>query len=71
MTYRNQDIKYSVLRLPEVQQQTGLSRSAIYQRISENKFPNSISLGSRARGWIDSDIQDWIKSRMDESRIGA
>lgn len=71
MNHQNQDAKYSVLRLPEVQQQTGLSRSAIYQRISENKFPKSINLGARAVGWLASDIQDWIKYRLNESRMGV
>jgi prophage regulatory protein len=69
MTYYNQDLKYSVLRLPEVKQQTGLSRSAIYQRISEDSFPKSINLGGRAVGWLASDIQAWIKSRLADSRM--
>ena len=68
MKYLNQDIKYNVLRLPEVKSQTGLSRSAIYQRIAECTFPKQISLGSRAVGWLESDIQTWIKERLAESR---
>ena len=69
MTYPNQDLKYIVLRLPEVKQQTGLSRSAIYQRISDDKFPKSINLGSRAVGWLASDVQAWIKSRLAATRM--
>jgi prophage regulatory protein len=69
MTYYNQDLNYSVLRLPSVVQQTGLSRSAIYQRIKDGNFPKSISLGSRAVGWLSSDIQAWIKSRLAATRM--
>ena len=69
MTYQDQDIKYSILRLPEVQRECGLSRSAIYQRISDGKFPKSINLGGRAVGWLASDISSWIKGRLDESRV--
>ena len=69
MNYQNQDAKYSVLRLPEVQQQIGLSRSAIYQRISEDSFPKSINLGGRAVGWLASDVQAWIKSRLAATRM--
>ena len=69
MKYLNQDIKYNVLRLPEVKSQTGLSRSAIYKRISECTFPKQISLGSRAVGWLESDIQSWIKQRIAESKL--
>jgi len=60
---------YNILRLPQVKNQTGLSRSSIYQQIAENKFPRQISLGGgRAVGWLESDIQNWIKERLAESR---
>ncbi len=56
---------YSILRLPQVKNQTGLSRSSIYQQIAENKFPRQIGLGGgRAVGWLESDIQNWIKQRL-------
>ena len=42
----------SILRLPDVKSRTGLSRSTIYLRISQNNFPAPISLGGRAVGWI-------------------
>ncbi|MDC1286291.1 AlpA family transcriptional regulator [Gammaproteobacteria bacterium] len=66
-------MSYNILRLPQVKNQTGLSRSAIYQRISEQKFPKQIDLGGRAVGWLESDIQNWIKqclaaSRMDDQK---
>jgi prophage regulatory protein len=53
-----------VLRLPEVKALTGLSRSSIYLRISNNEFPECISLGSRTVGWLELDIQSWIESRI-------
>lgn len=59
---------YTILRLPSVKILTGLSRSTIYLRISEGSFPKPISLGPRAVGWLDSDIRDWIQSRVDASR---
>ena len=69
MTHLNQDIKYNVLRSPEVISQTGLSRSAIYQRIVADSFPKQFSLGGgRAVGWLEADIQNWIKQRIAESR---
>ena len=62
---------YQILRLPQVKNQTGLSRSAIYQRISEQRFPKQIDLGGRAVGWLESDIQNWIKQRLAASRMGG
>lgn len=57
-----------IIRLPEVVTRTGLSRSTIYVRISKNQFPTSISLGDRAVGWIESEINEWIESRITTSR---
>ncbi len=57
-----------ILRLPAVKARTGLSRSTIYLRISEGRFPKAISLGGRAVGWIESEINDWLNQQIDNSR---
>ena len=62
-------MSYIVLRLPEVKKRTGLSRSSIYLRITNNEFPASISLGGRAVGWLEQDIDEWIVARIEESRV--
>lgn len=51
-----------IIRLPEVGNMTGLSRSTIYARLAdpESNFPKSIPLGGRLVGWRRSDIQSWI-----------
>ncbi|MBQ0789197.1 MAG: AlpA family transcriptional regulator [Cycloclasticus sp.] len=53
-----------ILRLPTVKIRTGLSRSSIYLRMSNNKFPSSISLGGRAVGWLESDIESWLDEKI-------
>lgn len=58
----------TILRLPEVKARTGLSRSTIYARISEGRFPKAISLGDRAVGWLEHEIQEWVDLRISESR---
>jgi prophage regulatory protein len=58
----------TILRLPAVKNRTGLSRSTIYVRLSEDQFPKPISLGARAIGWVESDIESWIKDRIDQSK---
>ena len=57
-----------ILRLPEVKNRTGLSRSTVYLRISEARFPTPVSLGGRAVGWLESEIEQWIQDRIDASR---
>ena len=58
-----------ILRLPAVRARTGLSRSTIYLRISEDNFPRPIQLGVRAVGWLEAEIDEWldqqIKNRLD------
>jgi prophage regulatory protein len=58
----------AILRLPVVKARTGLSRSTIYLRVSEGTFPRPVSLGGRAVGWVESEIQHWLEHRIDASR---
>lgn len=54
-----------ILRLPEVKARVGLSRSSIYLRINDDpEFPKPISLGDRAIGFLESDVDRWIASRI-------
>ena len=59
---------HNILRLPAVKARTGLSRSTIYLRISEGSFPKSVSLGGRAVGWIEAEVNDWLTQRIEASR---
>ncbi len=52
-----------IIRLPKVKDKTGLSRSSIYEKMNQGLFPSSVSLGSRAVGWLENSIDDWIDSR--------
>ena len=60
----------TILRLPTVKARTGLSRSTIYLRISMGAFPAPISLGGRAVGWIEEEIQTWLEKQIESSRAG-
>ncbi|WNC70913.1 AlpA family transcriptional regulator [Thalassotalea psychrophila] len=52
---------HKILRLPAVIELTGLSRSSIYLRMKNQIFPQSISLGDRAVGWLEEDINQWLE----------
>jgi prophage regulatory protein len=49
-----------LLRLPDVMARVGMKRSAIYQRMSEGKFPKSRSLGPKCAVWVEAEIDAWI-----------
>ena len=57
---------HRVLRLPEVIEKTGLGRTTLYNMSTAGKFPASISLGGKAMGWIEAEIDRWIEQRMAE-----
>ena len=61
-------MEQSIIRLPEVRARTGLSRSEIYRREGLGEFPARIRLGARSVGWVSSEVQDFIESRIRESR---
>ena len=55
-----------LLRLPEVMERVGLRRSAIYQRMSEGRFPKCRTLGAKCSVWVESEINSWIEAVVNE-----
>ncbi|MCZ2155763.1 MAG: AlpA family phage regulatory protein [Bryobacterales bacterium] len=54
----------------DVISQTGLSRSAIYQKIACNQFPKQVPLGARAVGWLLDEVNGWVEHQVKVSRAG-
>jgi prophage regulatory protein len=61
-------VQHRILRLPDVKASTGLSRSTIYFRIDLGTFPKQVSLGGRAVGWLEHEIQEWLQRQIETSR---
>jgi prophage regulatory protein len=61
----------AIIRLTQVKARTGRSRSSIYADVKAGKFPAPISIGARAVGWLDSEIDAWIADCVANSRGGA
>ena len=53
-----------LLRLQQVGEITGLRRSMIYQLEADGNFPRRVKLATRAVGWVESEIRDWIAARI-------
>ena len=60
----------TILRINRVKARTGLSRSTIYERIKQGDVPAQVSLGPRAVGWLESDIEAWIAKQVERSPQG-
>lgn len=58
----------NVLRLPQLLKKVGLSRSAIYAAISEQRFPPPVRLGIRAVGWLEEEVEAWVLQQVKNTR---
>ena len=62
---------HNIIRRTRLEEKTGLSRSAIYDRMNPDSprydpsFPRPISLGGGSVGWIEAEVDAWIQSRID------
>jgi len=58
-----------ILRMKQVRERLGLSRSTIYDRMNEHSprydatFPKPVRIGLCAVGWIEASLNDWIENR--------
>ena len=52
-----------LIRLREVQHRVGVGRSTIYRWMADGIFPQPVQLGKRSVGWIEQEIDDWLRSR--------
>ena len=56
-----------VLREPEVEHRTGLSRSTRWRMERTGKFPRRKPISANAVGWLESEIDAWIAALTAES----
>ena len=59
-----------IIKLPELIDRTGMSRSRIYAAMAEGRFPVPRKLGVRAVGWLARDIDAWIAA-LPSARVAA
>mgnify|MGYP000190916039 CR=1 FL=1 len=68
----------TILRRKQVEARTGLPRSSIYARLKPNPkrpddydptFPQPVSIGAKAVGWIESEVDEWIATQIKKSRM--
>lgn len=53
-----------LLRLPAVEERTGLKRSSIYAGVKNKSFPAPVRLSARAVAFREEDIDRWISGRV-------
>ena len=72
--------RVAILRRKQVEARTWLSRSTIYAKLSKSQkrsidqdptFPKPVQIGLRSVGWVESEIDAWLKSQIKRSRGAA
>ncbi|WES69655.1 AlpA family transcriptional regulator [Superficieibacter sp. HKU1] len=58
----------NLIRMSEVLNRTTYGKSWIYKLISQGRFPKPVKIGERSIAFIESEIDEWIKQRIAESR---
>lgn len=64
-------INFKILKRGDVESITGLSRSSIYAKMADGSFPKTIKLSERSVGWLEHEVQEWLKNRVLATREGG
>lgn len=57
-----------LVKLREVLDICGLSRSSVYAAIKDDRFPRPVALGGRARAWLRHEVEAWVVDCVRASR---
>jgi prophage regulatory protein len=57
-----------VLRETEVRERTGFGATALHDAVLRREFPKPIKLtnSGRAIGWLEAEIDEWLKQRLQQ-----
>lgn len=56
-----------LLRLNQVLDRVGLSRSTLYALIKAGEFPRQRQLSARSVGWVEAEVNAWIASKIGQA----
>ena len=54
-----------ILKVKQVAEEINVSVPQVYKLVSLGRFPKPIKLGERGSGWLTSEIDDWLQSKVD------
>ncbi|MDA9043973.1 AlpA family transcriptional regulator [Pseudomonadales bacterium] len=53
------------IRLPAVLQKVGMSKSFVYDLITQDKFPKPVKVSPRISCWVAAEVDQWVQDRID------
>ena len=57
--------KSKILKAKQVAEEINVSVPQVYKLVSIGRFPKPIKLGERGSGWLTTEIDAWLQSRVD------
>ena len=54
-----------VLKVRDVAEEVSVSVPQVYKLVSLGRFPKPIKLGERGSGWLRTEVDAWLQSRVD------
>ena len=57
--------KSKILKVKQVAEEINVSVPQVYKLVNLGRFPKPIKLGERGSGWLTSEIDAWLQSRVD------
>lgn len=62
--------RVKVIRMHQLVDKVGISRSSIYEKLNpkstryDSLFPKPIKLGAAAVGWVEAEVDEWIRNKI-------
>jgi prophage regulatory protein len=58
-----------LLKLYEVAELLNVCKSQVYNLVKQGYLPKPIKIGKRGSAWLQSDIDSWFKSKIEEREM--
>jgi prophage regulatory protein len=55
-----------LLKLFQVAEQLNVCKSQVYNLVKQGYLPKPIKIGKRGSAWLQSDIDSWFKSKIEQ-----
>jgi prophage regulatory protein len=65
-----EDTPHKIVRRKQLQQYVGIRNTTLDTLIEKGEFPRPIPLGTRAVGWLLSEVTEWQRRRIAERDSG-
>ncbi|MBP2229636.1 prophage regulatory protein [Azospirillum agricola] len=53
-----------IIRFPEVKSRIGYCQYHLRRLEAKGEFPRRVKIGARSVGWVESEIDEWIATRV-------